>query len=384
MLTFPISSAEFRAVHFEQAPLLCKSALREQDFSWSSLDEILDCIEPDERGVQLFKQGLVPQTQYVHETVEFGRPRRRLDHARFYDQLRTGATLVLNRFEDHSTLVQRLCADVARYAGLQTTANAYVSFGGTGTFGRHWDTHDVFAIQLLGRKRWQLYKPTLPLPLSHQTSDAAPSQNIGPAAMDVVLEPGDLLYVPRGWWHSVVPFNAGSCHVSVGTYAATVRDYLMWVCSQFFSQQLPARRAFPPASDDRAALAEMLHELRDVALDTSVWRRFAAELEVRERHHGATNLALHAGQAPLAGAARLQLTMSYTPAVDDHVLLVGGRRVSLDAVGRAVFAALASGAALTFDALCECVDMVPRDAVVATVLNFARYELITVRQPDVS
>jgi ribosomal protein L16 Arg81 hydroxylase len=380
VLTFPIAPAEFHSTHFERAPLLWKSVVGAHDFSWHRLDETLDCIEPDERGMQLFRQGLVPQMQYTRDTVELGRSRRRLDHARFYDQLRSGATLVLNRFEEHSALAQRLCGDVARFAGLPTTANTYVSFGGTGTFGRHWDTHDVFAIQLLGRKRWQLFEPTFALPLSHQTSDTAPSAGIGPAVMDVVLEPGDVLYVPRGWWHSVVPFNAGSCHVSVGTYAATVRDYLMWACAQFFSQQLPARRAFTSTLDERAELAAMLHQLGDVALEPGLVRRFATELATRERQHGATNLALYAGQAPLAGDARLQLTMSYTPAVDQRTLLVNGVTISLDPLAREIVAALRDGAAPTFDALCQRIGTLPREAIGTAVLNLARREVIAIYQ----
>jgi hypothetical protein len=256
-----------------------------------------------------------------------------------------------------------------------------VSFGGTGTFGQHWDTHDVFAIQLLGRKRWQLFEPTFALPLSHHTSDAAPREGIGPPVLDVVLEPGDVLYVPRGWWHSVAPLNEGSCHVSVGTYAATVRDYLMYVCSQLFSQQLPARRAFSSAPEDHAALASTLAQLRDVALDVNVWRRFAAELQMRERHHGATNLALHAGQASLAGDASLQWTMSYTPVVENRTLIVNGTTIPLDPVAAEIVAVLRSGAALTFDALCARIGNIPRDVLAATVLTFARHELISIHLP---
>jgi hypothetical protein len=152
----------------------------------------------------------------------------------------------------------------------------------------------------------------------------------------------------------------------------------MWVCSQFFSQQLPARRAFPPAADDRAALADMLHQLRDVALDAGQWRRFAAEIEMRERHHGTANLALHAGQTSLTGAARLQWTMSYTPVVEGRMLLVNGMSIPLDPVALEIVAVLRSGAALTFDALCERIDTLPRDVVGASVINLARHELIAI------
>lgn len=379
MLSFSLSPSEFRATHFEKAALVCRSAVPAHAFSWADLDATLDSLEPTERSLQLFQGGLVPQQQYTREAVELGRMRRRLDHSPFYARLESGATLVLNRFEDHAPLARCFCAEVARYVGWQTSANAYVSFGGTGTFGEHWDTHDVFAIQLLGRKRWQLFAPTFPLPLSQHASERAAQRAPAAATLDVVLEPGDMLYVPRGWWHSVIPFQEGSCHVSVGAYAATVYDYLQWVCSQFLAQQPLARRSFPAALEEHAALRDVLHRLVDVALDAGVIRRFSTELERAERHHGALNLALHLGpRMQLTGDVRLQLTMSCTPALDGGTLILNGAAHRLEPVGFAIVAALRDGAFLSFDALCERIGAISRDVVSATVLNLARHEVIRI------
>ncbi len=43
----------------------------------------------------------------------------------------------------------------------------------------------------------------------------------GPAALDVVLAPGDALYLPRGWLHSAPAQDASSLHLTVGIRALT-------------------------------------------------------------------------------------------------------------------------------------------------------------------
>ena len=205
MLDFGLTTEAFLRQHFERAPLLRRAALQSPAFSWRDLDELLHHIEPTEAGFQLFRNGLVAQAQYTLESATMGLHRRRLHKRRFWAQLHSGASVVLNRLEHHSSTMQRLCSDVARFCSLPTSGNAYLSIGGAGTFGRHWDTHDVFAVQLIGSKRWRVFEPTYALPLADQTSQRSPLPCPAQPLLDVTLQAGDLLYLPRGWWHEVLP-----------------------------------------------------------------------------------------------------------------------------------------------------------------------------------
>lgn len=128
-------------------------------------------IEPTAPVFQLFNGGLIAEDRYTDVVMELGAPRRRLGKGRFYAELRAGATLVVNGFEHYSLAALRLCAEVRRFSGAPTAGNAYFSIGGRGTFGRHWDTHEVFALQLIGRKRWQVFAPSFPLPLGMHRSE---------------------------------------------------------------------------------------------------------------------------------------------------------------------------------------------------------------------
>jgi ribosomal protein L16 Arg81 hydroxylase len=378
MISFGMTGRDFQAQCFEKRVHLQRAAVASGLYSWADLDAVLAQIEPGEPFVKLYNRGAVAAEAYTRESIGLGTVRRRLDKVRFYAQLRGGATLVLNRFEEHAPLARRLCLEVARHAGQPTTSNAYVSFGGRGTFGRHWDTHDVFALQLIGRKRWQVYAPTFPLPLSHQTSDGAQPDLTAAPVLDCTLETGDMLYVPRGWWHQTLPLEEGSFHLSVGVYAPTMCDYLMWFCSRHLPMQEFARRAFTPAASD-AELHELLRELGRAALDPARRAEFQFELAARERSSSALNLGLFVDPAatPLGPDSHVSLATYCASPLANGAMLVNGALLSLDPVSASVVEVLADGA-LSFSALCARLAQVPVHAVHRAVLDLAQHDVVTI------
>lgn len=103
----------------------------------------------------------------------------------------------------------------------------------------HYDEHDIIAIQLVGRKRWFVSSdaPTL----------ANPWKRVGerPPSLDrhvtIDMEPGDLLYLPRGTPHTVQSTDE-SIHLSIGFVPVTVRDALMAVLDQLADLDRPLRQ----------------------------------------------------------------------------------------------------------------------------------------------
>jgi ribosomal protein L16 Arg81 hydroxylase len=378
MLEFGVTPQEFRSSYLELRPYVHKAALKELTTQWSDLDALLYGVSPDET-LQLFNNGQVPPQAYVDDIIELGRPRRRLNKQRFYSALQAGATLVLNRIEGYSVPAKRLCAEVGRFVGCQTTSNAYVSFGGKGTFGKHWDTHDVFAIQLIGKKRWQVFAPTLPLPLSHQTSEALRHTCPTVPALDCELEAGDMLYIPRGWWHQVTPFDVGSWHLSVGAYLPAVTDYILWLAARYLPTQLPARGGLIEDATTLNSLPALLRGLADALQDQRGLDEFKRDLHTRERltTEFDTNLFLGKAQAALNNETRLSLTSNHTFGHQAFELPVNGGRLKLEPLSRAIIGLLSDAAALTFGELCQRVPQVPVSAVRSAVVDLASYEVLS-------
>ncbi len=80
--------------------------------------------------------------------------------------------------------------------GRRGAGNDGLTPGDASGFTTHYDTQDVFILQIGGRKHWRISQPTIALP--HRTQACSP---IGfappPPDLELELEPGDLLYLPR-------------------------------------------------------------------------------------------------------------------------------------------------------------------------------------------
>jgi hypothetical protein len=142
--------------------------------------------------------------------------------------------------------------------------NLYASWCPTPALERHWDTHDIFIVQVSGRKRWRVYSPVRRRPVP---GDAQPAtQRASEPAWQGMLGEGDVLYLPRGWWHVANALEGPSLHLTFGVYRRTGLDLLDWLRgllreSEVFREDLPRLAS----ADERAA---HLGRLRDELLAT--------------------------------------------------------------------------------------------------------------------
>jgi lysine-specific demethylase/histidyl-hydroxylase NO66 len=129
-----------------------------------------------------------------------------------------GASLVANQIQraspEISAIVQMLQREFAAAAG----ANAYCSFQRVQAFGTHYDLHDVFALQTEGEKLWRVYEaradnPTMPTPPGDEAEKWLVATR-GKVVSEVLMKPGDILYLPRGQYHDAITGAEASLHVT--------------------------------------------------------------------------------------------------------------------------------------------------------------------------
>lgn len=144
-----------------------------------------------------------------------------------FERFSRGYSIVLNQVHRRSIPVRRLCRsleeDLISLMGIRMAsevfANAYLSPAGHQAFNPHTDSEHVFVLQLSGRKRWGLWPQVAPAPVSSQerlrVDPNAPEESI-------VLEAGDLLYLPGGTPHAAHTLpDEHSLHLSVGVRPVT-------------------------------------------------------------------------------------------------------------------------------------------------------------------
>src|SRR6478672_1324806 len=143
-------------------------------------------------------------------------------------QLAGGATLVLQALHRTWPPLIRFGGDLARELGHPVQINAYITPPENQGFAAHYDTHDVFVLQVAGSKRWTIHRPVIDDPLPSQTWEQHKSQVAARATevplIDTVLRPGDAMYLPRGFLHAAVAQGEVSIHLTVGVHPVTAYD----------------------------------------------------------------------------------------------------------------------------------------------------------------
>lgn len=154
-----------------------------------------------------------------------------------------GGTLVVNAVDETRAEIATLAEELEDLFDVHIGINLYATRGGEQGFEAHWDDHDVFVIQIAGRKKWKVWKPTVvhPLPV-HSGRVAAPTEEVWSGE----LKDGDVLYLPRGWWHWAQGVGSESVHLAVGVQEPTGYDLLQWALRRFadspvFGRSLPLR-----------------------------------------------------------------------------------------------------------------------------------------------
>lgn len=171
-----------------------------------------------------------------HEDVHFG---QHLDAARYIDGRRetlnppgralpaaawslyqAGCSLRLLCPQAFSPTVWQFLAVLQEQFGSMAGSNVYLTPPNSQGFAPHYDDIEAFVLQLEGRKLWRVYRPRDPSEELALTSSPNFSQeDLGEPVLQTVLEPGDLLYFPRGFIHQAeCQDGVHSLHLTLSTF----------------------------------------------------------------------------------------------------------------------------------------------------------------------
>jgi ribosomal protein L16 Arg81 hydroxylase len=285
----------------------------------------------------------------------------RLQAAPFAEQLRNGATLVLDAVDELSDSVGDLARRLELDLRERVQVNLYAGRGVTHGFDVHWDDHDAFIIQLAGRKRWRMHGPTRPMPL-HRDVEPPPSPPAEPID-EFMLEDGDVLYLPRGHWHDVASVGEMSLHLTIGFNPATGVDLVAWLADQLRADEL-FRRDLPRFADEetRAEVAGRLRTAIEAALTPDVVDRFLTDRDAQAPAHPRVGLPWAALSEPLPPGDEAEVRLLAPRAVLQRdsatgrvVLLAAGKRFVFAEVAAPLLEALLDGAPQPIKALMEVV-----------------------------
>lgn len=167
-------------------------------------------------------------------------------------QLADGATLVLQGLHRTWPPLVSFGSQLADELGHPVQINAYVTPPQNRGFAPHYDLHDVFVLQVSGRKHWRIHAPVVRDPLENQNWEKFRTEVSAQAEteplIDCVLQPGDALYLPRGTIHAADALGEVSIHLTVGIHPITRHQLVRQLLER--SQQDEALRTSLPVGVD--------------------------------------------------------------------------------------------------------------------------------------
>jgi ribosomal protein L16 Arg81 hydroxylase len=283
--------------------------------TWSELNDALSRVRADNERVLLIKNARpIPSARYL---VSFGREGvTHVNGPALAKEVAEGATLVVAKVDELLPGIRRVAESCERRFHIYAGVNLYAGWRTDNAFDVHWDKHDTLILQVKGQKDWKVWAPTREHPLADEPIGTPPE---GEPYWQGVLHDGDVLYMPRGWWHVAHPRNQLSLHVTIGLKHPTGIDLLAWVMERA-RESVQARSDVPHWSG---------------AEEQEVWLQTMRDLCASVLSAGAIDRYLETttAKAHARPIVRLRDTMSAMPALHDltRLRLTSGSRLEMHA-----------------------------------------------------
>ena len=235
----PVTAEEFFCKYWERESLLNTTQRHGDLLSLNDVDFLISSLSTAEDGIIVQPNTPVPS-----------RLKDILSLSRAYSAYTSGYTIVLTRLERRWPPITELCRDIVqafvrhqRPLQREVGANMYLTPHRSQAFPPHYDNHDVFIIQIQGSKHWRLYESLESFPSARQVRqikrDALP-----PLVKELTLNPGQVLYIPRGAYHEALTSDSFSLHLTIGVFPDTWAD----LASRLIEKQATFREALPAFS----------------------------------------------------------------------------------------------------------------------------------------
>lgn len=288
----PLSLGDFLADYWESCPLHVARKNREHFASLLGVHDIESLLSTRELffpAVQLTQQGGSPDPDdYTDSHQQILALRLMQLHAQ-------GATVVLSQAHLLFETLGQLCREMTQLMQMYCQANVYLSPAGHQGFNAHYDTHDVFIVQIGGTKRFNFYDHGVDLPFTDDKFDRSTIDS-AQITQSVNLQAGDTLYIPRGLVHDAVADGERSLHITLGFFPYQMRDLLQSMVQVVAEQDRRFRQSVLTGhlKDDQLhqRVSTLVQQLADPALIEEALLRQLEQLSLSQTQQVIGSLAM--------------------------------------------------------------------------------------------
>lgn len=185
-----------------------------------------------------------------------------------------GATIRIGNTAQYVKAIKQLQQHFEARLHTDVNINLYHTPPNSRAFGAHFDDHDVFIVQISGKKVWKIFSPHQPSPvevlrrgrstwISRELPGKTKMRILPPIEkeQELLLEAGDLLYVPRGHVHQVFTQDEESMHLTVAAPVVTWYEVVIHALMETLKTSEGMREALPAGFAEKPFSEKYYHEM---------------------------------------------------------------------------------------------------------------------------
>ncbi len=213
----PDLSAEFKDVYLSDYPYVIKKQSKDLKLSKYLLDNIfMESSNFKKHEVQnRIEQELthpLKEEDYLNITIR-----------QFIKKLKYSVVII--QLQLNNRVLEKLSYKLSKKFKIPVGVNAYFTPHSSQTLPLHFDNHSVFLYQVFGKKRWLV-------------KDYCPTSSKQIDIIDTILEPGDILFIPKGYYHEAFALKKEhSFHLTFGVHLYSFKTISEW-CQVKFNKKI--------------------------------------------------------------------------------------------------------------------------------------------------
>jgi ribosomal protein L16 Arg81 hydroxylase len=237
----PLTTPEFFSSYWEKKHLVLSRQSPDTYQELLSLDDVDRALT--EMGSR-YPDITLATGEKVTSSAEFTFPDGAIDPLAVFKLFSKGTSIVLSNMQRKLPKLAALCRSLTAETSIPFQTNLYLTPPRSQGFRLHYDTHDVFILQIAGSKNWRIYDSPVELPPRGRGYGAS-NQKPGALSDKFLLQQGDLLYMPRGLYHEAVSDESTSLHITLGANSVAWSDFLFEAVASACLKDVSFRRSLP-------------------------------------------------------------------------------------------------------------------------------------------
>ena len=242
------------------------------------LDNFLSQQNLNSNGLRIVKDGkdINAEEWTISNKLITGKIKTTAAIDKVFELYNNGYTIILNSADKTIPRLADACRAFEQVFKIKVQSNIYITPPNAQGFSQHYDSHDIFTLQIKGPKTWRIYDSAEELPTKNLPLKKEPI-----LISQIEMNSGDLLYIPRGTIHEAFSSNVStiganfSCNPRYGFHLLEELTRIAEAEEVFFRKTIP--NGLQSVDDQKRYTADFKKNLTELITDELVERLLNAQ-----------------------------------------------------------------------------------------------------------